>query len=98
MRRLQDEMPGRVYQRLFASCEISPQKKYHAITVRRNITDDSIGKLLPSDSTVGSRFTCADRQDSIEQKHALLSPLPQIRRAAHPDSQLAFDFLEDVFQ
>ena len=82
--------------RLLALCRSAPQEEYHRLFALIEMRNDTIGKFFPADALMRVRLIFAHRQDCIEKKHTLLSPMPETTVIRHFAAEIALKLLEDI--
>ena len=78
MRRGQHQMTVAVDKRAFLLRMAAPQHKDQMLALLIQLSDDFIGKRLPTEGRMGMRRTGTDSQHRVQQQHALFRPMLQI--------------------
>ena len=80
----------------------TPQHEHNIFLLVRNMLDDCVRQLLPTALGMAGRLAFFNRQASIEQQHAVFSPLDQTaaghRKFGRWRAKVALDFLKDIAQ
>ena len=98
VRRLKNEMPGRINEPLLLSGEASPQEKDNMLALAAHDPNDRIGELVPPVIDMGVRFPGFHRQRGIEEEHPLLRPVSEIGSPQATTTKLRLDLLVHVEQ
>ena len=78
MRRGQHQMTVAVDKRAFLLRMAAPQHKDQMLAFLIQLSDDFIGKRLPTEGRMRMRHTGTDSQHRVQQQHALFRPMLQI--------------------